>query len=121
MQPFCFFVATKEVGVRGLVPANKKLKKISLIKLKFSIYIISFLFNFFVAQKSCKKRKYYSFVCFEICIKCKVMQIFWLKQCSSFASFIPIKEVGEQCSSFASFIPIKEVGVLPYGYASQGG
>ena len=27
MQPFCFFVATKEVGVWGLVPTNKKHKK----------------------------------------------------------------------------------------------
>ena len=24
MQPFCFFVATKEVGVWGLVPTNNK-------------------------------------------------------------------------------------------------
>ena len=32
MQPFCFFVATKEVGVRGLVPEIAKDKKLNFVR-----------------------------------------------------------------------------------------
>ena len=49
MQPFCFFVATKEVGVWGLVPTNKKLEKYFLTDLKTLVYIrTTILYKFFI-------------------------------------------------------------------------
>ena len=59
MQSFWFFVPTKELGVRGLVPANKKFKK---------IFLQNFLFNFFPPQKVAKNANILT-PCTKICIK----------------------------------------------------
>ena len=57
------------------------------------IYFYKCIINFFAAQKSCKKRNYYNFI----------LNIYLLNigynlnldyKCSSFGSFIPIKELG---------------------------
>ena len=63
MQSFWFFVPTKELGVRGLVPANKKLK---------NIFYRIFLFNFFPPQKVAKSASYLDLY-FRIYVKCMVI------------------------------------------------
>ena len=57
MQSFCFFVATKEVGVRGLVPENNdniknKIDKIYLFRYKLNKKLVGVVTNkFFIYNK----------------------------------------------------------------------
>ena len=110
MQPFWFFAAAKELGVctllarfaGGKATTNKKLKNI-FSNLKFfsitivniycqSLWIIEMLSTFLShslcgLRQSCKKCKYYSFICFGICIKYKIIPIFLAKKMQFFWFF----------------------------------